>query len=88
MNSEATQGHYLAVLCSRCKDRIPVPRRVAAIYGALKRGQEIADQATMSRAFTLRCKACHGESVYRIDEIQEFKGAPTIRRTKHEAAEA
>ncbi len=79
MIQEITQIHYLGVLCSRCKERIPVPKRAAALYEELKHREAGSDQDTKSRAFTLRCKACDEESVYGIEEIREFEGSPRVR---------
>jgi hypothetical protein len=82
MIQEMTQSHYLAVLCSRCKERIPVPNRAAVLYEQLELGEVSGVQDVESRAFTLRCKACDGESVYRFEEIREFEGKPRIRASE------
>jgi hypothetical protein len=82
MIQEITQSHYLGVLCSRCEERIPVPRRAAVLYEELKRGEVSENQDVKSRAFTLRCKACNEEGVYEIKETQEFEGIPRARASK------
>src|ERR1700723_681995 len=64
MIQEITQSHYCGVLCSRCEERIPVPKRSAELYEELKHGEVSVDQDAKSRAFTLRCKVCNEEGVY------------------------
>lgn len=87
MIQEITQSHYLGVLCSRCEERIPVPRRAAVLYEELKRGAVSDGQDVKSRAFTLRCKACNEEGIYENKEIQEFEGIPRVRASKAEHAD-
>jgi hypothetical protein len=79
---EITRSHYLGVLCSRCEERIPVPRRAAVLYEEVKRGEVSDGQEVKSRAFTLRCKACNEEGVYEIKEMQEIEGTPRARTSK------
>jgi hypothetical protein len=81
---EITQSRYLAVLCSRCEERLPVPRGAAVLYDELKRGEVSEGQDVQSRAFTPWCKACKEEGVYEIKEIQEFEGIPRVRASKAE----
>jgi hypothetical protein len=79
MNQEITQRHYLGVLCSRCKERIPAPKRAAVLYEELKHGEVSDSQDARSRAFTLRCRVCDEEGVYGFTEIREFEGPPRVR---------
>lgn len=88
MIQELARSYYLGVLCSRCKEPIPVPERVASLYEELKRGEETQRQDLKSRAFALRCKACDGESVYGINEAQEIEGSPPVRKVKRKSARA
>jgi hypothetical protein len=39
MIQELTRSHYWGVLCSRCKERISVPKRVAVLHDDLKHGE-------------------------------------------------
>jgi hypothetical protein len=82
MIQELTQSHYWGVLCSRCKERIPVPGTTAVLYAQLKRGEVSEGQDTKSRAFTLRCKVCDEESVYGVKEFLEFEGSPRVRTSE------
>ena len=79
MIQEITQSHYCGVLCSRCEERIPVPKRSAELYEELKHGEVSVDQDAKSRAFTLRCKVCNEEGVYGLKGIHEFEGQPRTR---------
>ena len=87
MIQEITQSNYLGVRCSRCEERIPVPRRAAALYEELKHGEVSDGQEVKSRAFMLRCKACNEEGVYEIKEMQEFEGTPRVRTSKTQQAD-
>jgi hypothetical protein len=80
MIQEMVQPQYLGVLCSRCKEPIAVPKRVAVLFEELKQGKITDGQEVQARAMTLRCKACDGEGVYGIREIREFEGSPRTRR--------
>jgi hypothetical protein len=86
MIQELTPLHYLGVLCSRCEERIPVPNRAAAHFKRLELGEASGGQDVESRAFTLRCKACDGERVYRFEEVREFEGKPRIRTSGRKKA--
>jgi len=88
MIQEMTQAHYLGVLCSRCGERIAAPKKVAALYEELKNGETSESQDSISRAFTLRCKACNEEGVYPMEAIREFEGTPRARHEKGKVARA
>jgi hypothetical protein len=88
MIQEITQLHYLGVLCSRCNARIPVPKKVAALYEEVKHGEVSDGQDVNTRAFTLRCKACDEEGVYAMEAIREFEGSPRGRTGKGKVARA
>jgi hypothetical protein len=79
MIQEITRSNYLGFLCSRCNERIPVPTKTALLYEELGQSEESDSPGAKSRAFTLRCKACHEEGVYAVKEIQEFEGPPRGR---------
>lgn len=79
MIHEITQRHYWRVLCSRCTERIPVPKRAAVLYDELTNGEVSGGQDNKSREFTLRCKVCDQESVYGVVETQGFEWPPKVR---------
>jgi hypothetical protein len=86
MIQEITQRHNSGVLCSRCKERIPVPKTAAALYEEIKHGEVSDGQEAKSRAFTLRCKICDEEGVYGFKQIQEFGGSPRVRTSERKRA--
>jgi hypothetical protein len=88
MIQEITRAHYLGVLCSRCEERIAAPMKAAALYEELKHGKTSESQDSISRAFTIRCKACNEEGVYAMGAIREFEGLPRGRAEKSKVARA
>jgi hypothetical protein len=86
MIQEMTRAHYLGVLCSRCRERIPVTKKTVLLYEELKHGEAGEGQELVNRAITLRCKACDEESVYGINEIIEFEGPPRVRTSERTRA--
>ena len=88
MIQEITQATYLGVLCSRCNERISVPRKTAERYTELKHSEASESQDAKSRALTLRCKACDEEGVYAMEAIREFEGPPRVRVQKGKVARA
>jgi hypothetical protein len=72
MTQEVTQS-YRGVLCTSCKQAIPVPAIVASIEA------ESGDAEQPVRVFNLRCRACEKEQPYRTTDIVEFFGAPRVR---------
>lgn len=66
--------NYLAVLCKRCNDPIPVPRKIVS----LQREIESGDPNT-PRAFPLRCRLCEQEHIYEFWDIQQLDGEPPTR---------
>ena len=82
MIQDTTKSPYPGVLCSRCKERIPVAARAALIYEKLKHGEVSLGQGLESRAFVLRCKVCNEEGVYGVEEIHDFEGPPRARASK------
>jgi hypothetical protein len=88
MVQELLLTSYLGVCCSRCKERIPVAKRAAALYEDLRRDDTDDTLDINPRAFALRCKACEEESTYKVQEIQEFEGPPRVRAEKGKSARA
>jgi hypothetical protein len=88
MIQEITRSNYLGVLCSRCNERISVPRKTAELYEELKHSEASESQAAKPRAFTLRCKVCNEEGVYAMEAIREFEGPPRVRVEKRKVARA
>ena len=78
---EATLSKYLGVICTRCKERIPVSSKSARLYeeSKLDAGTTQPAQDVKVYAFALRCKACSAEGMYDLSAIQEFEGVPRKR---------
>jgi hypothetical protein len=64
---------YRGVLCTDCKEAIPVPTIVVNLEA------ESGDAEHSVRVFNLRCRACEKEQLYRTTEIIELDGTPRVR---------
>jgi hypothetical protein len=73
MSTNTTKSHR-AVLCKRCNAPIPVSSIVADLQERIERGE-----ANSGCAFSARCRSCHDESVYAIDDIRRVDGEPRKR---------
>jgi len=78
MVQESQEQRYRGVLCSCCRQPIPLPAIVARIEAAsaAPQGEEGV------RVFSLRCRACEKEMPYRLSEAVEIQGAPRSRVTR------
>jgi hypothetical protein len=77
---EATLSKYLGVICTRCKERIPVSSKSARLYEESKLDDTTQPAQDLKvYAFALRCKACSAEGMYDLSAIQEFEGVPRNR---------
>jgi hypothetical protein len=74
---------YRGVLCSRCREPIPVSGKVASLQDE----REYREMQT-PLAFTLRCRICEEEGVYAMRDIQKFDGEPRARISRARAAGA
>jgi hypothetical protein len=88
MIQELSQTHYLGVRCTRCKEPIAVPKRVAILFEELRHADEDDHRDVRVRAMTLRCKACDEEGIYGLGQTQEFEGSARIRHEKRKIARA
>jgi hypothetical protein len=74
MVDQAKITNFRGVLCSRCKEPIPVS---AVVLGLL---DEIEHKpSSVSRCFSLRCKRCGEEGVYSPGDTRNFEGEPRVR---------
>jgi hypothetical protein len=74
MTQEATLKHYRGVLCSFCRQPIPLPGIVERLVNG-----ETDSSSSRGRTFNLRCRACEREKRYRMGEVAEFDGSPRTR---------
>lgn len=82
---EVSQGSesFRGVLCRHCSKPVRVPNTV------MKKESESHDQQDsnqteyhlISRVFVLRCRSCEKESVYNVNQIQDFH-PPLARAAK------
>ena len=75
MIQEVNEKHYSGVLCSCCRQPIPLP----AIVVRMQTGSENPESITGDRVFSLRCRACEREMPYRTSQVLEIEGAPRSR---------
>ena len=73
--------HYRGVLCLHCRQPIPIPASVA------RKGEQSGNHRPGvpgdlgPRAFSLRCRACHGEALYAESKFVDCEGSPRVRNT-------
>jgi hypothetical protein len=74
---EIASNSYVGV--RSCTEPIAVTKRIAVLFDQIKQRQSDEREDLKTRAFTLGCKVCDGESVYDIREVQEFDGHPGVK---------
>ena len=78
MVQEFKEQRYRGVLCSCCRQPIPLPAIIARMEVAPVEEQGEAGD----RVFSLRCRACEREMPYRASEIIEIAGTPRPRGSR------
>lgn len=76
---ETVVQRYRGVLCSYCRQPIPLPGIVERIASA---EAESPSPGTSIRSFHLRCRVCDREKTYRMGDIVEFEGTPIARSSR------
>jgi hypothetical protein len=66
------QQNYSGVLCSCCRQPIPLPAIIVRI-------SVDAAETQGDRVFSLRCRACEKEMPYRASEVIQIEGTPRTR---------
>lgn len=69
---------YSAVNCRQCREPIPVPAIVLQMEPVPQ--AEASEHGRPQCVFTLRCRVCESENLYRSSEIVEIEGEPKRRR--------
>jgi hypothetical protein len=77
---------YRGVLCSFCRQPIPLPAIVASAESARKTVSAGITEEHVSKSFHIRCRACEKECSYRTAEIADFEGAPRARSFRARSA--
>lgn len=87
MVQEKRQESYRGVLCSFCRQPIPLPAIVARAEEA--RNGPGADRAFdgVERSFHIRCRACEKEASYHSRDVVDVEGAPRLRNFQMRSAE-
>ncbi len=78
MVQESKEQRYRGVLCSCCRQPIPLP----AIILRMELASADTHGAGGYRVFSLRCRVCEREMPYRASEAIEIEGAPRSRVTR------
>ena len=78
MIQEAMRPQYSAVHCRHCSEPIPVPAIVIRME-SLANSQD-PEGAQSERVFTVRCRVCECEHLYRSGQIVRVEGEPKTRR--------
>lgn len=86
--SQSSSENFRGVLCRHCGKPVRVPNMV------MKKESESHDQQDsnqteyhlISRVFVLRCRSCEKESVYNVNQIQDFH--PQLARTAKAGSQA
>jgi len=77
MSPEVQEGklaQYLGVHCQSCGEPIPVPARVTRQITV--EGESEASGRYVSILLNLRCRACHKEHFYDVNEARPVDGTP------------
>ena len=78
MNTEAKE-HYRGVLCTHCRQPIPLSPSAARQDARFGGEQLSAVDQFVVRVFTLRCRVCHGEGHYTPLSVVDCEGTPRTR---------
>ena len=73
---------YRAVICQCCRQPIPLPGIVLHIESTLEQGEPEFGFEKNERVFTLRCRSCEREMLYRTTDIVNVEGTPKPRMSR------
>jgi len=78
MVQEMKQSRYRGVLCSFCRQPIPLPSIVSrlGVPGTVCGDAVLND---IERSFHIRCRACEKESSYWSNDVIDIEGTPRLR---------
>jgi hypothetical protein len=76
------EEHYRGVHCIHCREPIPLsPSAERKEKQFQDHGPSGIDEFDVPSA-TLRCRACHGEGVYKHSDVIEIEGSPRKRGSR------
>lgn len=78
MIQEAMRPQYSAVQCRHCSEPIPVPAIVIRMENLADAQDSEGPQP--ERVFSVRCRVCDCEHLYRSGQIVQVEGEPKSRR--------
>lgn len=78
MSAETMHQHFRGVHCRRCGKPVRVPALVMKNESAslAQTSEDTPQYRLTSQVFVLRCRSCHKESVYSINQIEDFAFVP------------
>jgi hypothetical protein len=72
MQSAAIQIRNRGVSCRNCGRPIRLSAALLQRETELKKEQPPADQQLQTKVFPARCRACHVEAIYTVDQITDL----------------
>jgi hypothetical protein len=90
MSAETMHDHFRGVHCRRCGKPVRVPALVMKNESAslAQSSGDPTQYRLISQVFVLRCRSCHKESVYAINQIEDFSFVPPASHTRASEAVA
>jgi hypothetical protein len=82
MNQELIQQTYRGVLCQCCRQPIPLPAIVLHIEASLHQTDAGLGREEGGRVFSLRCRSCEKEMLYRMSDVAVIEGTPKPRLSR------
>ena len=70
MHATAIQAEFRGVSCRRCGKPIRLSASLLKREAALRSAE--ASQELSSRVFPARCRRCHAEAIFALDQIADF----------------
>ena len=72
MNAAHIQGAFRGVPCRFCRRPIRLSKSLIERESSVKQQTPGLIQELRSQVFALRCRTCHGEAIYALDQIAEY----------------
>jgi len=72
MQAAATQARNRGVSCRHCGKPIRLSASLLQRETTLKKDDPHPDQQMQTKVFPARCRACHAEGIYTVDQIVDL----------------
>jgi hypothetical protein len=79
---QEAKKQYRGVLCTHCRQPIPLPSSVARQIASHGDGSSAAEHDPGPRVFTLRCRVCQEEGLYTESKFIDCEGTPRTRASQ------